>query len=27
MNLEQVRAGPAWHYKKYLSEQTVSPTT
>jgi endonuclease YncB( thermonuclease family) len=24
MNLEQVRAGLAWHYKKYQGEQTVS---
>jgi endonuclease YncB( thermonuclease family) len=24
MNLEQIRAGLAWHYKKYQGEQTVS---
>jgi endonuclease YncB( thermonuclease family) len=24
MNLEQVRAGLAWHYKKYQKEQTSS---
>jgi endonuclease YncB( thermonuclease family) len=24
MNLEQVRAGMAWHYKKYRKEQTPS---
>ena len=24
MNLEQVRAGLAWHYKKYQNEQTTA---
>lgn len=24
MNLEQIRAGLAWHYKKYEAEQTIS---